>query len=97
MDLQNAWDPYQIPAEEPVVQALIGAHEQIVGRRPSLGAKGGATDASHIFHTAGVPTAIYGPGTSTTAHTADEYVILEQVATAARVYALTALNLLNGR
>jgi succinyl-diaminopimelate desuccinylase len=92
----DAWDPYQISPDEPIVQALAAAHASVLGAPPAMGAKGGATDASHIYYLAGTPTAIYGPGIPATAHTVDEYVDLDQVATAARVYALTALRLLGG-
>ncbi|MHB1133066.1 MAG: M20 family metallopeptidase [Chloroflexota bacterium] len=93
----KAAEPYLIERSEPVVQALVQAHERIVGAAPVLGAKGGATDGAHLYHTGGIPTVLYGPGDVHLAHTADEYAEVADVVRAAKVYALTALRLLSER
>ncbi|MHB1415060.1 MAG: M20 family metallopeptidase [Chloroflexota bacterium] len=90
----EASEPYLVSRDEHVVQALVEAHRRVVGGESSFGAKGGATDGSYLYHLAGVPTVLYGPGDASLAHTADEYVDLTSVTQAARVYALAALDLL---
>jgi acetylornithine deacetylase/succinyl-diaminopimelate desuccinylase-like protein len=87
-------EPYLIGTDEPVVQALAKAHERVVGPGLPYRAKGGGTDGSHLYHLGGVPTALYGPGDPNLAHTADEFVVLDNVVKAAKVYALAALDLL---
>lgn len=92
----NSAEPYLIRREEPVVQALARAHERVLGVPPVYGAKGGATDGAYLYHEGGVPTVLYGPGLVGVAHAADEHVAIESVVQAAKVYALTALDLLSG-
>ena len=90
----NSAEPYLIEREQPVVRALALAHEQVLGAPPAYGAKGGATDGAYLYHQGGVPTALYGPGLVGLAHTADEYIQIESVVQAAKIYALAALELL---
>ena len=92
--LSHASEPYLVSPSEPLVQALVLAHEHVLGTRPAFGAKGGSTDGAFLYHQGGVPTVLYGPGDPGLAHTADEHVALESVVQAAQVYARTALDLL---
>ncbi len=50
-----------------------------------------ASDMRHLINTGGVPTVLFGPGDVRQAHAPDEYVEIGELATAARVLALTAL------
>ena len=83
---QTEWYP---PMEEdpnsPVAEALSESCRKVLGaaafRAAPYGTNGG------IFKHHGVPSVVFGPGSARQAHTADEYVELEQVAMAARVYA----------
>ncbi len=43
---------------------------------------------------AGTPIVLYGPGPSSVSHTADEYVELDEVVKASRIYTLATLDLL---
>jgi acetylornithine deacetylase/succinyl-diaminopimelate desuccinylase len=45
------------------------------------------TDARFLRNQLGIPTVVYGPGSMTVAHTADEYVSLTDLAAAARTFA----------
>lgn len=54
------------------------------------------TDGKH-FAAHGIPTLIMGPGDPATAHTPDEWVGIDEVMEATRLYALTALALLRSR
>jgi acetylornithine deacetylase/succinyl-diaminopimelate desuccinylase len=47
----------------------------------------GITDARYYLNRAKIPTVILGPGSMTVAHTADEWVTVDELATAARAYA----------
>ena len=47
----------------------------------------GITDARYYLNQAKIPTVILGPGSMTVAHTADEWVTVDELATAARAYA----------
>lgn len=92
------WKPAaEIAPEHPVVAALAEAAEQVLGRRPPLGAFPGGTDAPHFQFTAGTPTVpAFGPGLLTVAHGPNERVRLESIVQAAKIYALTARRYLGG-
>jgi succinyl-diaminopimelate desuccinylase len=57
------------------------------GRPPSDVGFSGITDARFYINDARIPTVILGPGSLTVAHTADEWVNVTDLVTAARVYA----------
>lgn len=85
---------YAIGPEEPVARAIARAHKQVFGVDPEYQGKGGGTDGSHLYHMAGIPTVLYGPGDPRRGHTVDEWIGLDEVVNAARVYALAILDLL---
>ncbi len=58
----NSWDPYLISANEPIVQTVIESVREVTGKSPGIGAKAGCTDGSHLFHMAGIPAVLFGPG-----------------------------------
>ena len=82
--------PYEVAADEPVVQHLAAAHSQITGVRPafSTGLPAGAfiTDAADMVRH-GIPTVLYGPAEWRLGP--DEGVPIRDLVTAARVYAAT--------
>lgn len=87
-------EPHTIPVDSPVVQALRWASMQIGGRDPGVAGMRGTTDAACLSNKANIPTVVMGPGSIRQAHQVDEFVFVDQLATAARVYTLTALQLL---
>jgi len=91
----DGWDPYALDPDIPPVKSLCWAVEKVVGQPPQIKGKAGCTDASHFFHKAHIPTVCFGPGLEDLAHAANERVSLEKVVQAARVYALSAVTLLN--
>jgi len=53
-----------------------------------------STKRANIRAMAGTPIVLYGPGPSSVSHTADEYVELDEVVKASRIYTLATLDLL---
>ena len=82
--------PNEISVEEPVVRALRAAHVALYGKDPGVQAFVAASDAPYL----GFPTVVCGPGSIAQAHTTDEFVEMEQVVEAARLYLHTAIQLL---
>jgi acetylornithine deacetylase len=82
--------PNDISPEEPVVAALREAHQGLFGEDPGVEAFAAASDAPYM----GFPTVLCGPGSITQAHTTCEFVDLQEVADAARLYLHAALRLL---
>jgi acetylornithine deacetylase len=82
--------PNDISPEEPVVVALRAAHRDLFGKDPGVEAFVAGSDAPYM----GFPTVICGPGSIAQAHTTCEFVDLQEVADAARIYLYAALQLL---
>lgn len=85
------------PARESDPDSLLGhalqAATRFLGGEPVLTGFFAGTDAKH-FAPKGWPIMIVGPGQPSTAHTPDEWVGIDEVMEATRLYALTALALL---
>jgi succinyl-diaminopimelate desuccinylase len=84
------------PADHPVVQAVLAAHEAVTGEPGRLGGVPGATDGTVITSRAGVPSVVYGPGGKWIAHQADEFVEVADLLQAADVYVEAACRFLAG-
>ena len=88
------------PARESDPDSLVGRALQVatrfLGNEPVLNGFFGGTDAKH-FAPRGWPTLVVGPGQPSTAHSPDEWVGIDEVLEATRLYALTALALLSHR
>jgi succinyl-diaminopimelate desuccinylase len=87
--------PVQTDPKCELVTAISESTEQIFGRLPELAASPGTYDQKHVVRVGNVQQCIaYGPGILDKAHLPDEYVLVEDVITSAKVMALTALRLL---
>src|SRR4051794_39129929 len=87
----RAWiPPSEIAAGHPLVAAAQAAAERVLGTAPPLAMFPGTCDAPW-FTAAGMPTIpSFGPGLLTCCHGPNEYVDVERVVEAARIYAHTA-------
>lgn len=88
--------PTEIPEGSPVVQALCTAHRRVTGQEPRFGGVPGTTDGTILVRDAGIPVVVYGPGGKWIAHQADEYVEVDELVSAAYVYAEAASLFLRG-
>jgi succinyl-diaminopimelate desuccinylase len=80
----------KIATDHPLVTALAGAHEDVIGEPARYGGVPGATDGTILTRDAGIPTVVYGPGGKWIAHQADEYVEVADIVRCAHVYAAAA-------
>ncbi|MEM3018487.1 MAG: YgeY family selenium metabolism-linked hydrolase [Candidatus Bathyarchaeia archaeon] len=86
--------PAYVPPENPVVKALSRAAESVTGKTPEFTKYRFGTDASYLGTIAGIPTVGLGPGDEMLAHSPNENVPIDEVITAAKIYAMLALTLL---
>jgi acetylornithine deacetylase/succinyl-diaminopimelate desuccinylase-like protein len=89
-------EPCAIDAAHPLAVAAQGAAEEVLGREVPLGVFPGGTDGS-LWAAAGIPTIpALGPGLLTLAHRPNEYIEVEEILQASRIYALAAVRFLGG-
>lgn len=72
----------EVDPDHPFVRSV----REAAGGAPVRGLNLG-TDARFLRNQLGIPTVVYGPGSMTVAHTADEYVPVAELAAAARTFA----------
>ncbi len=80
--------------DEPVVQRFAQVAAQVMGKPPEPERVRFATEACIFVPALHVPSIILGPGDATLAHQPDEFIEIDAMALAARVYASAAAQLL---
>lgn len=88
-----AWsEGTEIPSDAPIIQASLRACDLVLGKRPQLAGFPGGSDAAIFARQAGIPTVpAFGPGLLPLAHNPNEYISVESILQAAKIYAITAL------
>jgi len=84
--LAKNFPPYYCRPEEEVVKVLQEARREVIGEEGKFGAWRFGVDGSFI-HRAGIPCAGFGPGNEDLAHTPEDYVPVDDLIGAAKVYA----------
>lgn len=86
--------PLDIPFDDPQVQLFVRARDQVTGHVSQPAAATFATDGSVYVPAFEAPMVICGPGLPEKAHQPNEYVEIDKLVEAARIYTLAALDLL---
>jgi acetylornithine deacetylase len=79
---------HEIAPDAPLVQALAATHRSVAGADVRLRAGYASGDGVVLFES-GIPTLVYGPGNLARAHAANEYIDVDELMTATKVWALT--------
>jgi acetylornithine deacetylase/succinyl-diaminopimelate desuccinylase-like protein len=97
-DTITPWMPAaEIDKDNKLVQSCIDAAKDILGYEPRRVGVPFCTDASFIVSKLNIPTiSSFGPGYIKLAHGPDEYVEVDSIIEAAKIYAITALDFLGG-
>ena len=77
----------RVASDHPLPVGLATVVEAVTGRRPALLGEPYGADMQMFVNDGGTPCVIFGPGDVRVAHSADEYVPLDEVETCARVLA----------
>lgn len=99
LDWKLHWEPSVLDVEHPIVQLMAQAHSEASGEPSVVGPNRlsrfqgfcAVCDATFL-NKAGIPAVVYGPGSLTVGHAANEYVEISEVVTAAKAYALAAMH-----
>ena len=85
--------PFEVPADAPVVRAMVDAMTELTGSQPEIIGFRGASDARFLVET-GADAIVFGPGDIKLAHTARESIDLDQLELGALAYGLAFARLL---
>lgn len=85
----------EIDTEHTLVKTLIEASKQITNRTPDKTYFPAWSDGGLLDKYAKIPTLVFAPGDLETAHSKDEYISIEQLIPAVKIYALTAFMFCN--
>ena len=77
----------RVPSDHPLPTGLADVVERVTGRRPALLGEPYGADMQMFVNHGDTPCVIFGPGDVRVAHSADEFVPLDEVETCARVLA----------
>ncbi len=83
--------PHHVPADSPLVQALLRIYEQYTGQKGKPLAIGGGTYVHELAN--GVAFGCVMPGTDTNMHGADEFAVIDQLILSAEMFAQAILDL----
>ncbi|MEM3754903.1 MAG: M20 family metallopeptidase [Candidatus Bathyarchaeia archaeon] len=84
------------PLNSPICRVTSQAIKDLIGKEPSITMCIGAMDMRY-FSNIGIPTIAYGPGSINVAHSENEYVSIEDLIMASKIYALTAVRILKNK
>ncbi len=95
------WEPVnafrlatRVDVSEPLVRAMVDGVAAGAARRPRYGGVPGSTDGTILRMELGIPIVTCGPGNRLIPHQVNEYVEVDQIVEAARIYAASALKYL---
>ncbi len=81
--------------DDPIVTAIAKAYQAIAKKEPVYNGVPGATDGTFLNVLKGIPVVVTGAGNRMIPHQVDEYVEIEELVEACKMYALAAMNFLN--
>ena len=88
-EIREWTDAAEAPADSEIADILRAAVTAERGSPPADAGFTGITDARYYINDAKIPAVIFGPGSLSVAHTADEWVDVPDLVQAARIYART--------
>jgi len=94
MEVLEVRHPTRTDPAEPVVTTLASAYTDLTGAAPVYGGVPGSTDGTLLNARRGTPIVTCGPGDIHIPHHIDEWVSVDEIKQAARMYVLAALRYL---
>ncbi len=85
------FSPAATAADHPIVTTTRGAFDAVAGAPPEIRGMPYGADMRLLANEGETPTVLFGPGDVRRAHAPDEYVAIDELETATKVVALTAL------
>ncbi|MEZ4729410.1 MAG: M20/M25/M40 family metallo-hydrolase [Caldilineaceae bacterium] len=86
--------PTQTDPTHPVITTLASAYQDLTGQAPIYGGVPGSTDGTILHARKGIPIVTCGPGDIHIPHHVDEWVSIEEIKLAVRMYVVAAMRYL---
>lgn len=83
-----SWPPYDVDPDADICRVIKEIYPLASGLAPLVHGFGAVTDATFL-NQAGIPAVNMGPGDPRCSHSADEFVVIDKVMDATKIYALT--------
>ncbi|MEM7530942.1 MAG: M20 family metallopeptidase [Chloroflexota bacterium] len=94
MDVLEVRHPTQTERDHPVVTTLASAYTDLAAAEPIYGGVPGSTDGTILNASKGIPIVTCGPGDIHIPHHIDEWVSIDEIKVAVRMYVLAAMRYL---
>lgn len=94
LDVLEVRHPTATDPAHPLVMTMDAAYRALTGRAPTYGGVPGSTDGTILHARKGIPIVTCGPGDIHIPHHVDEWVSIDEIKTAARMYVLAAVRYL---
>ncbi len=85
------WPPFDVPADSPICRTVDSSYQEALGQTPQYYGFAAVDDAAFL-NRAGIPAITIGPGSLTVAHAPNEYVEIDELVDATKIYALSIVN-----
>jgi len=85
------WAPFILEKDHPLSKTVSNAYRDVLGEEPQYMCWQPTTDA-RWYQDAGVPSIIIGPGDYRVAHAYNEYIMLDEIPDAMKIYALSIMD-----
>ncbi|MDP4083568.1 MAG: peptidase [Bacillota bacterium] len=85
------WLPGNIDNQHSLIHVLSNSFTEVIGNKPIIEASPWGTDGGILSKIGNIPVVIFGPGITTAAHEANEYIHLEDVFRASEIIACTMM------
>ncbi len=85
-------EPCAISPDEPIVKTVKGSITEVTGKERDVSGFQACCDMWCLVQYAGIPTVILGPGKLSMAHKVNEYISINELYDAAKIYTAIALN-----
>ncbi|KMJ59635.1 acetylornithine deacetylase [Bacillus sp. LL01] len=82
------WVPGAVEVEHPFVKMLESAYTDVVNKPATMEASPWGTDGGLFTQLSGIPTVVFGPGTTEVAHYPNEFITIDQMMQAAEILAI---------
>lgn len=95
--VRDSYPAWVVPEDHRLVQETAQAVRQALGFKPRLERWAFSTDGVYTMGVAGIPTIGFGPGDERFAHTVDDQVKIDDLVSAAQVYATLAIQMISAK